>query len=105
MKVFALLFAVWSFAAGQAVVEHSLITGGGSTAAAAGSKDASKSIGGVFGSLTKTLGTMEKSNSAATDNQPIESPALPAPSVLPAPSGSKSYSARAIQPEIGRAHV
>ena len=41
-------------ACGQAVVEHAIITAG-SSAAAAGSKDAGKSVGGVFRNLNETL--------------------------------------------------
>jgi hypothetical protein len=42
-------------AGAQTVVEHSLATGAMGTAAAGGSKGASKAIGGVFGNLSKTL--------------------------------------------------
>jgi len=53
----------WAAAAcGQAIVEHSLATAG-SSAATSGMSGAGKSIGGVFGSLNKTL---DKAGTAKT---------------------------------------
>lgn len=59
---FLIVFTV--SALGQTVVEHSIITGAAGTATAAGTKGVSKSIGGVFGKLSKTLGKVDKTEPA-----------------------------------------
>ncbi len=56
-----LALAGWS----QAVVEHAVITGAGSTGAAAGS-GAGKAVGGIFEGAGKTLGSARNEISAAS---------------------------------------
>src|ERR1700683_4333406 len=86
---FSLGVLVAAAACGQAVVEHAIITAG-SSAAAAGSKDAGKSVGGVFRNLNETLdkaGKPEKpgpSPAAATAGSVSAQPA-PAPKPVARP--------------------
>lgn len=73
-----LLFAVLAAsatAAAQTVVEHSLTTGAMGTAAAGGAKGASKSIGSVFGNVSKTLDKAAGSGAAATSAATAAEPA------------------------------
>jgi hypothetical protein len=59
---FLVLFTVLTL--GQTVVEHSLATAAAGTATAGGAKGVSKSIGSVFGKLSKTLEKVDKSEPA-----------------------------------------
>jgi hypothetical protein len=73
-------------ACGQAIVEHSLATAGASTAAA-GVKGTSKSIGGVFRSLSETF---DKAGTAKQNGE------TPAPNAVTTVSGRPKQSAKPV---------
>lgn len=82
-----LLFSISS--PGQTVVEYSTATAAGSTGAAAGGKGVSKSIGGVFGSLDKTLDKLKKSESPKSSSGP-STIIYPSSSSAEAPASAES---------------
>jgi Flp pilus assembly pilin Flp len=95
-------------APGQAAVEHAVITGAGAGAAAAGAGGTGKSVGGVFGSLSKTIesGQAKTSPPAPGAPQAVQTPAprssAPAPAVIPLdPSRVKVGMTRAALDALG----